>query len=150
MEVGGEHISMMTQEVWTSVLGLSLDTGDFGVEHVPPDKRIIGCIQLTGEWKGALTLECTRDLAGSASSIMFDMPVEELDEELVRDAVGEITNMLGGNLKMFLPGPTSLSMPMVAEGGDVHLGFSRSQVLGRVPFSCDDQVLVVTVIKAVE
>jgi chemotaxis protein CheX len=34
----------------------------------------------------------------------------------VADAVGELVNMIGGNVKSLMPGPSALSLPVVAAG----------------------------------
>jgi chemotaxis protein CheX len=50
----------------------------------------------------------TRELAGFASD-------EEVSESEVADALGEVANMLGGNLKGMQPPGSSLSLPRVAD-----------------------------------
>jgi len=37
-------------------------------------------------------------------------------DEDVADAVGELVNMIGGNVKSLMPGPSVLSLPVVAAG----------------------------------
>jgi chemotaxis protein CheX len=46
---------------------------------------------------------------------MFAMSEDELTEAEIRDAVGEIVNMVGGNLKGIVEGDSSLSLPCVGE-----------------------------------
>jgi hypothetical protein len=38
---------------------------------------------------------------------------EFLEDDDVRDAVGELVNVIGGNLKALLPGDTAISTPLV-------------------------------------
>jgi len=38
----------------------------------------------------------------------------------VADAVGELVNMVGGNIKSLMPGPSVLSLPAVAAGRAAH------------------------------
>ncbi|MCW2532227.1 MAG: hypothetical protein JWP62_1797, partial [Blastococcus sp.] len=52
--------------------------------------------------------ELTRALLGDASP-------EILDHEDVADAFGEIANVVGGNVKAALPGPSGLSLPEVGD-----------------------------------
>jgi len=44
-----------------------------------------------------------------------------MTDEDVRDALGELANMLAGNLKSVLPSGVVLSMPSVIEGSDYSL-----------------------------
>jgi chemotaxis protein CheX len=51
----------------------------------------------------------------TAEMLAIPSPVEVADGD-VADAVGELVNMVGGNLKSIMPGPSSLSLPSVAAG----------------------------------
>jgi chemotaxis protein CheX len=48
-----------------------------------------------------------------AAAAMFGLSAVELTDAEVTDAVGELTNIIGGNIKSLLPGPSRLSMPVV-------------------------------------
>ncbi len=54
-----------------------------------------------------------RKTAVAIASNMFDMSEDELTEAEIRDALGEIVNMVGGNLKGIVEGESSLSLPCV-------------------------------------
>lgn len=146
MELETRQICELAETIWSSMLGLTLTPLAEGSRQVFEGDIVIGCIQITGTWQGALTFQCSGNLARTATSIMFDMPVEEADSDLIQDAVGEITNMLGGNLKGLLPGPSSLSMPAVAEGRSFTLGVCQSQVVEQVSFDCDGEPVLITVL----
>jgi chemotaxis protein CheX len=49
------------------------------------------------------------------AATMFDTQPEVVTDAEVVDALGELTNMIGGNIKSLLPAPSQLSLPMVAE-----------------------------------
>lgn len=146
MQLETSQLCALAETIWSSMLGLSLTPVDEFPPGHPGEPMVVGCIQITGEWQGALTLQCTGELAKVATSIMFDMPQEETDSSLIQDAVGELTNMLGGNLKSILPGPSSLSMPAVAEGTCFTLGVARAKVVGKAAFDCDGQPMLITVL----
>ena len=46
------------------------------------------------------------------------MPDDALSIELLHDALAELTNMIGGNLKALLPGPSFLCLSAVIEGAN--------------------------------
>jgi chemotaxis protein CheX len=57
------------------------------------------------------------------------MSEDELAEADVADAVGELANMIGGNIKSLLPGPSALTLPLVRLGGSaLHLPSSTESV----------------------
>jgi chemotaxis protein CheX len=77
---------------------------------------IIGIIHLSGGWEGFLLTGFEPSLAEAAAARMMAASDEPLTEEEVRDTVGEIANILAGNLKCLIPGWTQMSMPAVVEG----------------------------------
>src|SRR3546814_11558410 len=44
------------------------------------------------------------------------LAMSEITPEDVTDAIGELVNMIGGNVKSLMPEPSILSLPMVAAG----------------------------------
>ena len=73
-------------------------------------------VELRGAWNGELTLSCPGDLARSAAALFFGREAETVSDAEAQDAVGELANMTGGNLKAVLPGPCSLSTPRRGPG----------------------------------
>jgi CheY-specific phosphatase CheX len=73
-----------------------------------------------GAWQGALILDCTREQAmeWSARLMSLDPPIS-LDD--ARDGLGELTNVMAGNLKPLLPPGVGLSIPSVVQGSDYSL-----------------------------
>jgi len=43
------------------------------------------------------------------------MPAEEVTSDEIGDALGELANVLGGNVKAMLPAPSTMSLPTVSE-----------------------------------
>ena len=48
-------------------------------------------------------LHCPAGLARNATPLIFSQPKELVSVNDVQDAIGEITNMIGGNIKALLP-----------------------------------------------
>ncbi|MCC6406800.1 MAG: chemotaxis protein CheX [Planctomycetes bacterium] len=118
MQFLGEEIRQTTEAVWTSILGLCIDATEIGVEHTARTDDWVGCVQIAGEWGGALVVACPTALLERIASGMFGKQTNELTPDELRDALGETTNMVGGNLKALLPGVCFLSLPAVSHGGD--------------------------------
>ena len=93
-----EEVLGITRDVWESFTGRTIELAD---DQVRPDGGdvTVGCVTVTGEWQGNVLLACPAQLARMAASAMFDLPAEQLDDEQVADALGELTNMIGGNVK---------------------------------------------------
>lgn len=98
------------------MLGLTVDRA---AADIPVDGlRVAGCVQVSGAWEGAVLLLCADDLAKAFAAAMFGSLEEDITDDEVRDALGELTNMVAGNIKAQLPAQTRLSMPTVARGRD--------------------------------
>ena len=75
---------------------------------------VVGVIHLTGGWDGFVLTGFEPSLAQVVAARMLATP-DPNDEDL-RDAVGEVANILAGNLKCVIPEWTAMSMPVVIEG----------------------------------
>jgi len=110
-----------------------------------PD-RLTATVHLGGAWTGAVLLECSRGLARYlAGRFLLIEPPTEVDD-MVRDVLGELTNMIGGNLKCALAEGIQLSTPTVFDGSSLSLRICGGEVCLRPAFRCDDEVFWVTVL----
>ncbi len=78
--------------------------------------NVTGCIQITGAWQGAVILRTTDGFARNAAARMLCLKDEDVTAADMQDAMAEITNMIGGNIKSQVPGPSFLSLPSVTTG----------------------------------
>jgi len=135
----------LAQTVWTSILGLELERANDADGKVG-DRTVTSCVQITGEWEGAVTVACSKSLATQLASSMFAMEPDELDDEMIRDAMGEIANMTGGNVKGAAPGQNTLALPTVTEGEEGAMHIAKTRPLNRVVGVCSGEPVVVTVL----
>lgn len=77
---------------------------------------IIAAVFFAGSWKGAVLLECGRNEALAFASRLMRMDRSAVNDDDAHDAMGEIVNMIGGNLKSVLPHGVGLSLPSVVKG----------------------------------
>jgi chemotaxis protein CheX len=143
-ETFAQVIEQIVETVFQTMMGLDVQPSD--APWPPKGEIITASISLTGPWKGAVLVECplpeallfTRRLAGLT-------PTELTDD--VRDAIGELANMVGGNLKSILPGGVELSLPSVVWGSDYRVGFCRAGVAHRWVFTGPDATFGVVLIE---
>ena len=73
-------------------------------------------VDVVGPWTGSVVLTTDRQTAAELTRALLGSAAPELlDHEDVADAFGEIANVVGGNVKAALPGPSVLSLPDVGE-----------------------------------
>lgn len=112
-----DAIQQVVREVWTSML--SMDVEFPGPWEAPLERpTITGVVGIAGPWEGAVSVECSVSTARLFTASLMAMNAEDLAPADVQDAIGELANVVGGNLKSLLPGPSQLSLPMVIEGFD--------------------------------
>lgn len=143
-EVSMEMLSEIVKSVFLTMMDLELSTSE-STWH-PGGDRLTSFVQLTGEWNGAVLLECSRNQACHfAGRILAMDPPETVDDD-VRDVLGELANMIGGNMKCGLTAGVRLSMPTVLDGSDFELHICGSQVQERLAFQYADNHFWVTVL----
>ena len=107
-------VTEITGSVWRAFLPESDEI--VPVATVPSETSLTGTVSISGQWNGLVSVTFSSVAAARAAALMFDAEVEEISPADVHDAVGELVNIVGGNLKGMLPSPTGLSLPSVTEG----------------------------------
>jgi len=107
---------------------------------------LAGWIAIDGAWRGSVTLSCPQGLAQLVARVIFGLDEEGVREPTVAqmgDALAELTNMTGGNLKALLPEPCVLSLPRITTPEEA----SRrpGAMIAEATFECSGEPFVVRV-----
>lgn len=140
-----ETVVEVVQTIFTTMIDLDVSPAD-GI-RVPEGDRVTASVYLEGGWNGAVSVECGAKEAGLIAGrfLAMDAPPKTFDDD-VRDALGELANMLGGNLKATLGADVRLSMPSVIHGRDYEVMVCGSKIHDRITFSFDGGFFWVTVL----
>lgn len=136
-------VQAVAEEVWTTFLGHTspIELADPAAAFAP---EWSASVTVKGEWNGMVTLGLTTPGAHSVTRGMLGMDDDEaLTDPDVVDAVGELVNMIGGNVKSLVPGPSQLSLPLVATGQFAH-GTDETELV-HLAFTWGTEPIVVTV-----
>ncbi|MCL2472706.1 MAG: chemotaxis protein CheX [Treponema sp.] len=89
---------------------------------------ISGIIGLTGEARGAVVISMKQDLAIKLTSILTGTSHKNLDDDVV-DAVGELINIIAGNVKQQLEDDFRLviSLPTIVKGKEHTINWPENQ-----------------------
>lgn len=140
-------IERATQDVFSTMLGIEATVGEPYVDEAPPSpaEGVLALIGLAGTWAGSGTVGCSAALARHISGRLLMQEFHHVDEEVL-DAMGEVCNMIVGNVKTMLEdqlGPMGLSIPTVIYGRNFTTrSVARSQ-WSVVPFTCHGERLEV-------
>ncbi len=130
----------VADDVWTSLVG-------DGEVLVPlplpaPAETVSAWVQITGPWCGAVVVSCAEATAEALTGCLLRArPPAVLEPEDVEDALGELANVLGGNVKAVLPGPSALGLPQAGPNPPA----ARPGDLCRVDAQWRGQFLTITV-----
>ena len=102
----------IAEEAWLALVG-----DDEFLVPMPggvPDDAVNSWVDIAGPWNGTVVLTCSRSTAEELSRcLLAEHAPPVLDDEDIEDALGELANVVGGNVKAVLPGPSVLGLPEV-------------------------------------
>jgi chemotaxis protein CheX len=142
------ELTEITERVWASLVEVPLLPRQPGQPGPTPGARTFtGCVQITGAWEGAVTVHCSAELAKVLTAAMFMVDPDDTTAEEVSDALGELANMVGGNVKALLPEPCRISLPAVADGMDYRLSVPGARPVSAVTWTCNGEPLMVRLLE---
>ncbi|MFN3713484.1 MAG: chemotaxis protein CheX [Alcanivoracaceae bacterium] len=68
-------------------------------------------VSISGAWQGVVEVRVTGTMGRRIAALMFRCATQEVDDDKLRDALDEVANIIGGNVKALLPSPSQLSIP---------------------------------------
>jgi len=140
------QIRSIVRTVWSTQLGVEiLDADDAGPPSSSPTMTAV--ININGDYHGGIRLECSRTIVRSAASIMFDLPPEQLVDDDERDVIGELANVVAGNIKALIPGTNAISLPTIVEGSDYRVSTLDVSSSVDYRFTSEGESMTVTVME---
>jgi chemotaxis protein CheX len=111
--VSEDDLAEMVEQIWVSYLdpaGLRplIRTGD----DAQPSE-VHSSVSISGSWTGHVVYASSTAAARNAAAAFLAMDPAEVSPEDLSDVLGELANMVGGNVKAVLPPGALLSLPQV-------------------------------------
>lgn len=150
--VSREGLAQMVRRHTANVCLMMLNAA---VEEIDPASHasartggaVVALVGLTGAWSGSGVLTCSGDLARKLSGRMLMTEFSTVDADVL-DAMGEVANMIVGNVKEDVArdlGPLAISTPTVIYGEGLQTRSVEGETEARLWFACDDDVLEVRI-----
>jgi chemotaxis protein CheX len=110
------ELTQVVEAVFQTMLHLPVEES---LEILPVrGEMVTAAVHLTGAYQGAVLLHCAPwQACGLAAQFLGKTPPSSVDDEVL-DVIGELANMVAGNLKCTLLPGTHLSIPAVYQGMD--------------------------------
>lgn len=151
MTITTDAVLGMSHDIFAT-LGLRVRGTPLDVAPPPPTAReMTAFVLISGDWKGAVSVQCSDSSARRVAASMFGCAEAEVDADQLVDALGELANMMGGNLKSVLGVSCALSLPAVVAGDAMRVSLPHGQQVLALRFGVGaDDAFVLRVIKAEE
>jgi chemotaxis protein CheX len=142
IEIQPSELAQIVESVFAAMLGI--EAVECETPWFPGADRLTSAVHLAGDWNGAVLLECDRRQACRFAGRFLSMDPSDTVDDVVRDVLGELANMIGGNLKCVLGRGILLSMPSVMDGSDYSLRVCGVEARRQLAFQCDDGLFWIT------
>ena len=134
IELRGSEIEYVVEIVFARMMGTEVKRTEAQLRET--ESHLTGAVYLTGDWEGAVLLQCSPRQACLFAGRFLSIPPPESVNDEVRDVLGELTNMIAGNLKSSVLKNSSISLPSVVEGATYSLSVrGRSLMTDQRAFS---------------
>jgi chemotaxis protein CheX len=141
-----DAVFRIAESVWSMILNLPLRRS--AEPRRASERTLCASVQIDGAWQGVVNLHCSAVVADQAAMTMFGLVGQAPAPEQVQDALGELANMVGGNVKALLGEGCRLSLPTVVDGIDYSVRVpGRTDEVVRVPMACGDEPVLVSVLR---
>jgi chemotaxis protein CheX len=133
-----QNIIAATTEVFSTMLMMEVSPENPLPERVKAyQKSISGMVGMTGVFKGMLAIHALDQVAMAITTNFLGLDVDSLDDD-VKDAFGELANMLAGSIKATLSDNSrdiQLSIPSVVCGEEYSIDYQPHSNSTTVPFT---------------
>ena len=143
MHLSSDDVAQIVQEVFSSMLGLEIEPVEIEIDN--SGAAVAGSVGVSGATDYLISMEMQEQAARAVAAAMFGLDAPDVSDDDIADAVGELTNMVGGNIKSLLPEPSTLSLPVVAQGESPTLKVVGGQNLLSQTFVVGDGLVLVSV-----
>jgi chemotaxis protein CheX len=144
LEIQPDDLAQIVDSVFEAMMNLRAEPGT--VLWFASDDRVTAAVHLSGPWNGSVLIECDRAQACRYAARFLSIELPKSVDNDVRDVLGELANMIGGNLKSMLSKGMHLSMPMVVDGSDYSFRVCGAVLHERLPLSSEEGPFWVTIL----
>ena len=125
-----EVVAELVSLAWHTFIGDELGQ----VDQMASTKDVMcSSISISGPWSATFLLFCAVGVANASTASVLGMSLDEVEEPDVLDIMGELANIIGGNLKGAVSDDNTtwkLSLPVVSKGMQTVPGSKLTTELG--------------------
>jgi chemotaxis protein CheX len=111
-------LQAVVAQIWSAYLDVD---GTGGLTVVPESSAripVTASVPMTGTFTGHVGVATSGTSARRVAALMLELETASVHDDDIIDAVGELANIIAGNVKALLPQPTTSGIPSVTLDGD--------------------------------
>jgi chemotaxis protein CheX len=145
-----DDLATIAEQVWSSYLD---PEGISPLLPFPAPTQLVevsASVSVTGAWRGHVVLSCSSNASKNAAAALLGVEFDEVTAEDIADALGELANIIGGNVKSLLPEPCALSLPHVLLGRVDSEHWPAVAEVCKLGGSWQDEMVSISVLESIE
>lgn len=135
-------VEQIVADIFVGLLGD--EQAPYASPHDGTPLNVCATVSVTGGWEGHVVIGCGTAVGRQIAGAFLMADEADINDDDLSDAMGEFANVVGGNVKSMMPGPSKLSLP-VAVIGNAGTRLPGAVETTRVELSWHDAPLVVSV-----
>ncbi len=141
------EIEEIVSSIFENMLGLQTSLREVQVNRKAPTE-LHSSVQFTGRWRGVISIECTWLHARRFAARFLSLPAFEIDDQIACDVLGELTNMVAGNLKPLFASDIQCSVATVSSNKSKCALDFKPEICEELHFCCAEGNFVARVLAA--
>jgi chemotaxis protein CheX len=143
-----DDLREIAEQVWMSYLDPEGVTPLVVVPTGPATSEVTASVSVTGAWRGHVVVTFSDAAARHAAAALLGIGFDDVTVADVSDGVGEIANIIGGNVKSLMPEPAALSLPAVLTGGPANVHWPSVAEVSRLNVEWLGEPIAVSVLES--
>ncbi len=133
--------------VFSTMLSMDVQVSHTVAQSALEGMRTVGAVSFAGDAMGLINIHVTSRFSRQMAAVMLDMDINDVDAETdVNDVIGELSNIVGGNLKSIFSDVglrCELSPPSITSGSGFKIESMNMERYERFAFGYQDHVFFV-------
>ncbi len=136
-------------DVFDTMLSLPVEAVEDDAAESGGEGRVVGAVNFAGDVQGLITFDVSASFSKRMAASMMGIEVDEIEsDDEVKDLLGEVSNIIGGNLKSAFTDAgldCSISTPSITLGSDFTIKSLNMDNFQRFAFRYEDHRIFVEV-----
>ncbi len=133
--------------VFSTMLSMDVQVSQTVAQSALEGMRTVGAVSFAGDAMGLINIHVTSQFSRQMAAVMLDLDINDVDVETdVNDVIGELSNIIGGNLKSIFSDVglrCELSTPSITRGSSFRIESMNMERYERFAFGYQDHVFFV-------